>query len=84
MPIEISLCFYVNGIFGTSGGNSLKIKRLRDLAVSAGKGGKRGKNRPLMASVEKQEQQTSPGHHLLSLLKAIAELITGKTKCLLG
>lgn len=56
----------------------VEIKRLRDLAVSAGKGGKRGKNRPLMASVEKQEQQTSPGHHLLSLLKAIAELITEK------
>ena len=62
----------------------VEIKRLRDLAVSAGKGGKRGKNRPLMASVEKQEQQTSPGHHLLSLIKAIAELITEKTKCVLG
>lgn len=58
----------------------VEIQRLRDLAVSAGKGGKRGKNRPLMASVEKQEQQTSPGHHLLSLLKAIAELITEKNK----
>lgn len=62
----------------------VEIKHLRDLAVSAGKGGKRGKNRPLMASVEKQEHQTSPGHHLLSLLKAIAELITEKTKYLLG
>lgn len=31
----------------------VEIKRLRDLAVSAGKGGKRGKNRPLMASVGK-------------------------------
>lgn len=62
----------------------VEIKHLRNLAVSAGKGGKRGKNRPLMASVEKQEHKTSPGHHLLSLLKAIAELITEKTKYLLG